>query len=253
MNIIKLISIILLSTILCHAQNAKVFGTVKASDTNSPILGGNIILENTNDNSKIYGAATVEGGKYLITKIPTGKYRLTVNAMGYKPIIIEGILLGEGDAKNSNFLMDPDPYFEMQEKMEDFYLAGLDKELAESLKNELKTIDQTTYQRMLLDTYYNSLIIQNNSKREKEMNLDLLQLEVDATILVAKYEKSKDEDLLEQARSKLDKYYSLSDMLLEHQIQQLRKQLDVIEKQYLDRRNDRKGLVEEHLLKLLKD
>ena len=71
------------------AQNGgmKISGFVYDSDTNNPIIGANIIITKTkaeNDDSFQTGAATGTDGKYVTSKLPTGKYKVTFRNIGYK-------------------------------------------------------------------------------------------------------------------------------------------------------------------------
>ena len=64
-------------TTLLRGQTANVSGLITDKE-NNPILGANILIENT-----LLGTAADEHGEFLITNVPIGNNTITVSAVGY--------------------------------------------------------------------------------------------------------------------------------------------------------------------------
>lgn len=64
---------------LSAQSNGSISGTIRDRDTSQPLMGVNVMLDDTP-----YGAATDFDGKYLIDKLPVGSYRVRVDMMGYE-------------------------------------------------------------------------------------------------------------------------------------------------------------------------
>lgn len=83
--------IILLLTAICslavHAQNARVTlsGTVADASNGENMMGVYVILSDLSDASNVQGCITNQAGYYSVSVLP-GKYKLTVNYLGYKTI-----------------------------------------------------------------------------------------------------------------------------------------------------------------------
>ena len=83
--------IILLLTAVCslavHAQNARVTlsGTVADASNGENMMGVYVILSDLSDASNVQGCITNQAGYYSVSVLP-GKYKLTVNYLGYKTI-----------------------------------------------------------------------------------------------------------------------------------------------------------------------
>ncbi len=82
------IVLLLLSSFgLVFAQTAgKISGTVTDADNGEPLIGVNVVVENT-----YLGAATDMDGKYFILNVPPGTYRVKFMLMGYQTKVIEGV------------------------------------------------------------------------------------------------------------------------------------------------------------------
>ena len=74
------LSITLFVSSLLIAQNGKIVGEVNNKSDNSPLLGANIILENTG-----FGSATDSEGRYEI-EAPQGDYNLIVSYIGFETL-----------------------------------------------------------------------------------------------------------------------------------------------------------------------
>jgi len=95
-----LIFIIFLATQILYGQvqtSNIIAGTVVDAKTGTPLPGANVMVSGT-----LFGASTDLAGKFKITKIPPGTYRLRATMMGYKSETLE-INLGRNDTGTLNF------------------------------------------------------------------------------------------------------------------------------------------------------
>ena len=75
-----ILSVLLLSlNLMFGGTTGKLAGTIKSALDNSPLVGANIIIENTD-----LGTATDISGDYVILNIPPGKYNVTIRMIGYE-------------------------------------------------------------------------------------------------------------------------------------------------------------------------
>jgi len=75
--------IITMTVGLSNAQTGTIRGFVYEKETGEPVIFTNVYLYKTT-----YGAATDVNGYYVISKIPTGEYTLTVTSIGYDTLSI---------------------------------------------------------------------------------------------------------------------------------------------------------------------
>ncbi|MBU1101880.1 MAG: TonB-dependent receptor [Bacteroidetes bacterium] len=85
-----------------NAQNARITGKVKDSQTNEPIIGANLIVVGTS-----IGAATDINGEFTIFHTPIESKELRVSYLGYKTKTID-IFLTEGIGLYEEILLDSD-------------------------------------------------------------------------------------------------------------------------------------------------
>jgi hypothetical protein len=83
MKFLNSLVIICLLSIGLQAQNYKVSGSVLDSTTQKPLIGANVALESTYDNSIIKGTSTDLDGKFNLEVAP-GSYRISVSFVGFK-------------------------------------------------------------------------------------------------------------------------------------------------------------------------
>ncbi|MFZ2324837.1 MAG: carboxypeptidase-like regulatory domain-containing protein [Ignavibacteriaceae bacterium] len=88
MRKLLLLSILVLQIffIQTFAQVGKINGIVRDASTGEPLIGANVLLEETT-----IGAASNIDGYYVITNVPPGTYNLKASMVGYAPQIITGI------------------------------------------------------------------------------------------------------------------------------------------------------------------
>ncbi len=68
------------------AQTGKIRGKVVDAKTNEPLVGANIVVENTS-----MGASTDVDGTYLILSVPAGTYSLKASYVGYQTITLRNV------------------------------------------------------------------------------------------------------------------------------------------------------------------
>jgi hypothetical protein len=73
------LSVFLGLTLSLMANTGNIQGTITDLDTQQPLIGANIVLENTS-----FGAASDVNGYFQITHVPVGSYSLRADMMGYK-------------------------------------------------------------------------------------------------------------------------------------------------------------------------
>jgi iron complex outermembrane receptor protein len=62
----------------------KIAGTVFDAQTNEPLAGANVVVENAS-----MGASVAEDGSFFIINVPTGTYTISVQMIGYETVKIE--------------------------------------------------------------------------------------------------------------------------------------------------------------------
>ncbi len=80
----------------------KLFGTVLDGTTGKPLEYSSIVIRGLKDSTKIFGSLVDEKGKFEITQIPLGSYKLTISFVGYKDFVIEKILVIPPDKIEQN-------------------------------------------------------------------------------------------------------------------------------------------------------
>lgn len=92
MNFKKIVLLlIMILVVLCQVQlfggiSGKIAGRIVDEQTNEPIPGANVVIENTS-----MGAATSLDGDYVIINVPPGVYDLKITMIGYKAVHVENV------------------------------------------------------------------------------------------------------------------------------------------------------------------
>ena len=82
--ILSLIAFLFAATL--GAQNIQIEGSVVDDSNGNPLPGAAVIVLRMSDSTIVKGISTDFNGKFVITEIPTGMYRLKVQYLGYKEI-----------------------------------------------------------------------------------------------------------------------------------------------------------------------
>lgn len=97
-----LIGLMIASNLL--AQNSgKIVGTVKDAETGQPLPGANVIIEGT-----MLGAASDLEGKFVIMRVPPGRYTLVANFIGYQRIYLQNVQVLTDLTTTANFALKPE-------------------------------------------------------------------------------------------------------------------------------------------------
>ena len=67
---------------LAHAQSAELSGTVTGTQ-DRPLPGVNVVLQQSDDDTRVAGTSTDADGRFQIADVPPGTYRLVASAVGY--------------------------------------------------------------------------------------------------------------------------------------------------------------------------
>ena len=86
---------------LLFSSNGKIIGTVIQKSDNAPAVGVNIILVDT-----YLGAASDEGGNFVILNIPPGTYSVRADAIGFAPVLIKNVRITTAQTTEINIKLD---------------------------------------------------------------------------------------------------------------------------------------------------
>lgn len=97
--------VVLLVVFVFSSIQAGDYGTIKGkvveSSTNTPLIGANISILNTN-----LGASTDVNGFYKIENVPIGKYKCRANYIGYEPKLVANIQVKKKKVTELNFTLN---------------------------------------------------------------------------------------------------------------------------------------------------
>jgi outer membrane receptor protein involved in Fe transport len=91
-NLLLTFGLIFATSVVMLAQDGALKGKVLDKDTKEPVPFANIILENRG--SQVGGGTSDFDGNYMIKPITPGKYDLKATFVGYKTVLIQGIIIG---------------------------------------------------------------------------------------------------------------------------------------------------------------
>lgn len=80
----------------------KLSGTVIDASSNQPLEYSSVILRGLKDTTKIFGSLVDEKGKFEITQIPLGGYKMTISFVGYKDYVVQKLLIIPPDKIEQN-------------------------------------------------------------------------------------------------------------------------------------------------------
>ncbi|NOR86400.1 MAG: TonB-dependent receptor plug domain-containing protein, partial [Bacteroidales bacterium] len=110
-NLLLTIGIVLFASLVAFAQPGTLKGKLLDKDSNEPVPFANIVLEN--GGTQVGGTSTDFDGKYVIKPIQPGTYDLKASSVGFKPVLIQGVIIKAGkieflDVKMSSSAIDLD-------------------------------------------------------------------------------------------------------------------------------------------------
>lgn len=84
---------LLASSLLAQKPTQSIHGTVTDKESESPLPGVTVMVLNTDT---LLGASTDANGNYVLHHVPIGRVSLQFSFMGYKPVILNNIVLDAG-------------------------------------------------------------------------------------------------------------------------------------------------------------
>lgn len=99
------LGIILSVNLIAYSQSGELKGKITDKETKEPIPFANIIVE---QGGKQYGGGTSDfDGNYTIKPIPPGRYDVKATYVGYKPLMIKGVVINSNTITFNNIVMEP--------------------------------------------------------------------------------------------------------------------------------------------------
>jgi hypothetical protein len=83
---ILLAVLFIMSTCLNAQEKQSIKGTLIEQKTNQPVPYATVVLLKSSDSTMINGAVSDDNGKFMISPVISGTYRLRVSTIGYKPL-----------------------------------------------------------------------------------------------------------------------------------------------------------------------
>lgn len=121
---------------IAKAENTQVIkGHVLDKQSQSPIIGATVILLGTNP---IQGATTDANGHFSIQQVKPGRYELKVSYLGYKELIIPGVVLTSG----KEVILD----INLEENVKQLKSAMVKANSKNRVLNEMSTVSARTFQ-----------------------------------------------------------------------------------------------------------
>jgi hypothetical protein len=100
--VFTLLFIILFSSLVLAQKQptGRVLGKIVDGETGEPLIGVNVLLENT-----MMGSATDLDGNYAINNVPINTYNLVATYIGYSRVKIENVVVRSNQVTMLNFSM----------------------------------------------------------------------------------------------------------------------------------------------------
>ncbi|MFZ4401325.1 MAG: carboxypeptidase-like regulatory domain-containing protein [Bacteroidales bacterium] len=99
------LGILLSVNLMVFSQSGELKGKITDKDTKEPIAFANIIIEQA---GKQFGGSTTDfDGNYTIKPIPAGRYDVKATYVGYKPLLIKGVVINADKMTFNNVVMEP--------------------------------------------------------------------------------------------------------------------------------------------------
>jgi hypothetical protein len=236
-----LILFVLLSVSL-GAQSGTLKGNITDAETGKPLVGANLSIDKTNK-----GAATIDGGKYVINKLEEGNFSINVSYMGYHPLTVKDVKIKGNDVTELNLSLPRNSDFQMHEDLESFYLNELPADLKEKL-SRIKDKNRTEYFRTLQEIYF-EYILSKKSKSESQ----ILELEIETKLIALDYKdnNSSKKELKEELIKKISRQFDLKQQLRLENLNQLSSKILEMEKSIEDSKINKEIYVHQRVNQLL--
>ncbi len=107
-TLVKVILSLLILIIVCQTASAqtfgKIYGVVTSADTGEPLAGANVTVRGTN-----LGAATDLDGRFIILRIPPGRYEVEASYIGFHSLVIQSVEVYTDLTTDLRFPLEPSP------------------------------------------------------------------------------------------------------------------------------------------------
>ena len=100
-NIVKILIFFILNNLLYGGITGKLIGTIKDKKTGEPLIGCNVIIEDT-----YIGTSTDIQGEFIILNIPPKSYTVRFEMIGYKKLLQRGISISSDKTSRLNGSME---------------------------------------------------------------------------------------------------------------------------------------------------
>ncbi|RJP70239.1 MAG: carboxypeptidase-like regulatory domain-containing protein [Ignavibacteriales bacterium] len=236
-----LLTFLFTSSILVNAQTGKLVGVVEDGEFGNPISYANIIIKGTE-----LGAATNSSGKYIMLKIPAGKYDVSCSLYGYYKLTVENVTINENDTTEVNFNL------------------LLDKKLFEKLplqtQNDMRDIRKddpgkfaNLYYRKSFE-YSSGRYIPPDDEADKR-SIELFSLDMKAELLGMQYKKANDTEKQQiklQLEATLKQLISSLEVARKNDVNEIEKRLNDLKKSLDNITNNKNKVIKERIDELLK-
>lgn len=98
---VSILFLLCLSATVFAQTTGKMTGTIKDGSTGEPLIGVNVVLEDT-----YLGAASDVDGKFFVLNIPPGKYTVKFMLIGYTTKVVEGVSISVNRTTPVDITMD---------------------------------------------------------------------------------------------------------------------------------------------------
>ena len=102
-TILVFMAILFVSSNVTAQNNGKVVGKIIDGELGDGLYGVNVILDGTT-----IGAASDLDGKYIIEKVPVGKYSIKFSSIGFTTKIVTDVVVKEGETSNIEITLMPE-------------------------------------------------------------------------------------------------------------------------------------------------
>jgi TonB-dependent receptor len=121
-------------SVFCHAQNGSIKGVIKDAKTQEPIIGATVLVSGTS-----MGAATGIEGDFNISKVPAGKYIISITSVSYVSKKFEDVTVEAGKSAVINTTLEEESLQLMGVLVQSTRLTSTDISMISEIR-EAKTI-----------------------------------------------------------------------------------------------------------------
>lgn len=145
-------------------SSGKIIGRVTDSSTGGPLIGANVLVDGT-----LLGGASDQEGRYLILKVPPGRYQLTATYIGHQRMVVTDVQVLTDLTTEVNFRLGPDVLTAGEEVVVTAERPLVRKDLT-SMESR---VDSDQLERMPVETLSDVLDMQPGITRDAEGNIHI--------------------------------------------------------------------------------